>query len=87
MTTTANKAIICYDNLLVSPLLDTLTASSEQVGYSVENAFDWYTTSYWSPVPAVGIHSFTATFTSPVTADYLAIYKHNFCYVGGTFYL
>lgn len=87
MTTTANKAIICYDNLLTSPLLATLTATSEQAGYSVQNAFDWYTTSYWSPVPAVGIHSFTATFTSPVTADYLAIYKHNLGDVGGTFYL
>lgn len=87
MTATANKAIICYDNLLVSPLLATLTATSEQAGYSVQNAFDWYTTSYWSPTPAIGIHSFTATFTSPVTADYLAIYKHNLGDVGGTFYL
>lgn len=87
MTATANKAIICYDNLLTSPLLATLTASSEQAGYSVQNAFDWYTTSYWSPVPASGYHYFTATFTSPVTADYLAIYKHNLGDVGGTFYL
>lgn len=87
MTRTANKAIICYDNLLASSKLLTIAATSQQAGYSVQNAFDWYTTSYWSPVPAVGIHRFTAIFTSPVTADYLAIYKHNLGDVGGTFYL
>ena len=87
MTTTANKAIICYDNLLTSSKLASVTASSQQTGYSVQNCFDWYTTSFWSPTPASGYHYFTATFTSPVTADYLAIYKHNLGNVGGTFYL
>lgn len=87
MTLTANHAIICYDNLLQSPLVDSITATSERTGYNVENAFDWYTTSYWSPVTDVGAHSFTAAFTNPVTADYLAIYKHNLGDVGGTFYL
>ena len=87
MTTTANKAIICYDNLLASSKLLTIAATSQQVGYSVQNCYDWQTTSYWSPTPANGYHYFTATFTSPVTADYLAIYKHNLGDVGGTFYL
>lgn len=87
MTTTANKAIICYDNVLTSPLLATIAATSQQAGYSVQNAFDWYTTSYWSPTPAAGYHFFTATFLSPVTADYLAIYRHNLGDVGGIFYL
>lgn len=87
MTATANKAIICYDNVLTSPLLASVIATSQQVGYSVQNSFDWYTTSFWSPTPASGYHFFTATFTSPVTADYLAIYKHNLGDVGGTFYL
>ncbi len=87
MTATANKAIICYDNVLTSPLLASVVATSQQVGYSVQNAFDWYTTPFWSPTPAVGYHYFTATFASPVTADYLAIYKHNLGDVGGTFYL
>lgn len=87
MTTTANKAIICYDNLLASSKLLTIAATSQQTGYSVQNCYDWQTTSYWSPTPSVGYHYFTATFTSPVTADYLAIYKHNLGDVGGTFYL
>lgn len=85
--TTANKAIICYDNVLTSPLLTSLVATTEQAGFSVANAYDWYTTSYWSPTPASGYHHFTATFSSPVTADYLAIYRHNLGTVGGIFYL
>jgi hypothetical protein len=85
--TTANKAIICYDNLLTSPLLMSVVATTEQSGFSVANAYDWYTTSYWSPTPASGYHYFTATFSSPVTADYLAIYRHNLGTVGGIFYL
>ena len=87
MTATANKAIICYDNLLTSSKLLSVVASSQQTGYSVQNCYDWQTTSYWSPTPSVGYHYFTATFSSPVTADYLAIYKHNLGDVGGTFYL
>lgn len=87
MTITANKAIICYDNLLASSKLLSIVATSQRAGYSVQNCYDWQTTSYWSPVPSVGYHYFTATFLSPVTADYLAIYKHNLGSVGGTFYL
>lgn len=87
MTTTANKAIICYDNVLTSPLLTSVVATSEQLGFSVENCFDWYTTSYWSPTPASGYHIIYAEFSSAVTADYLAIYRHNLGTVGGTFYL
>jgi hypothetical protein len=87
MTTTANKAIICYDNVLTSPLLTSVVATTEQSGFSVANSYDWYTTSYWSPTPTSGYHYFTATFSSPVTADYLAIYRHNLGTVGGIFYL
>ena len=87
MTTTANKAIICYDNVLTSPLLTSVVATTEQAGFSVANAYDWYTTSYWSPTPASGYHFFTASFSSPVTADYLAIYRHNLGTVGGIFIL
>jgi len=87
MTTTANKAIICYDNVLTSPLLTSIAATSERLGFSVANAYDWYTTSYWSPTPATGYHFFTFVFSSPVTADYLAIYRHNLGTVGGVFYL
>jgi len=84
MTTTANKAIICYDNLLTSPLLTSVVATSEQTGYSVENCFDWYTTSYWSPTNTVASHRFVASFGAPITADYFAIYRHNLGTVGGT---
>lgn len=87
MTLTANHAIICYDNLLQSSLVDSITATSERTGYNVENAFDWYTTSYWSPTAATGYHTFTASFSSPVTADYFAIYRHNMGDVTGDFYL
>lgn len=83
MTLTANHAIICYDNLLQSPLVDSITPTSERTGYNVENAYDWYTTSYWSPTAATGNHRIVAEFTEPVTADYFAIYRHNLGTVGG----
>lgn len=81
------NCFVCYDNLLTSPLLVSVTPTSERTGYSIQNAYDWYTTSYWSPIPYSGYNYFTATFSSPVTADYLAIYRHNLGTVGGIFYL
>lgn len=84
MTLSANHAIICYDNLLVSPLVDTITPTSERTGFSAANAYDWYTTSYWSPTSASGNHRLTVEFTEAVSADYFAIYRHNLGTVGGT---
>lgn len=77
------KAIICYENLLVSALVDSISATSERTGYNVENAYDWYTTSYWSPTLATGNHRIVAEFTEDVTADYFVIYRHNLGTIGG----
>lgn len=84
MTLTANHAIICYDNKLTSALLTSITPTSERTGFNVENAYDWYTTSFWSPTAASGNHSFVAQFSIAVSADYFAIYRHNLGTVGGT---
>lgn len=81
------NCFVCYDNVLTSPLLTSVIATTELSGFSVANCYDWYTTSYWSPIRYIGYHYFTATFSSPVTADYLAIYRHNLGTVGGIFYL
>ena len=81
------NCFVCYDNALTSPLLTSVTPTSERAGFSAENSYDWYTTSYWSPTPASGYHIIYAEFSSAVTADYLAIYRHNLGTVGGTFYL
>lgn len=78
-----SKAYIFYDNLLVSPLVDSITASTETAGFSVANAYDWRTTSYWSPT-ASGAQTITSVFDSAVTADYFAIYRHNLGTIGGT---
>lgn len=82
-----SKAYIFYDNLFTSPLVTSVTASSQRAGYSVENAYDWRTTTYWSPNVYSGYSYFQATFSSAVTADYIAIYRHNLGTVGGIFYV
>jgi len=79
------NCFVCYDNLLTSPLLTSVTPTSERAGYSIQNAYDWYTTSYWSPSATSGFKYIVVEFSSPVSADYLAIYRHNLGTVGGTF--
>lgn len=81
------NCFVCYDNLMTSPLLTSVTPTSQRTGYSAENSYDWYTTTYWSPTSASGFHYFTAVFSSPVTANYFAIYRHNLYTVGGTYQL
>lgn len=78
------NCFVCYDNLLTSQLLSSIAASSERLGFSAENSFDWYTTSYWSPTAASGYHHFVSVFSSSVTANYFAFYRHNIGTVGGT---
>lgn len=68
------SALILYQNRLADAVV---TASSSRSGYAVANAYDWRTTTYWSPVSAVGAHSLTAVFGSTVYADAFAIYRHN----------
>ena len=76
-----STAIICYDNLAESPLLTASTASSAAAGYSASKAWDWLTTTYWSPTSA-GIQTLTFHFSAAVTADYFGLYRHNMGTVG-----
>lgn len=87
MTTTANKAIICYENLLLADNVQSITASTERLGYSVENSYDWYTTTYWSPELGHEYNYIYISFYENVTADYLAIYRHNLGEIGGYIFL
>ena len=81
------NCFVCYDNLLKSPLLTSVTATSARTGYSVQNAYDWYTTSYWSPTASIDFHDITAIFSSAVSSDYFAVYRHNLKTVNCSIYL
>lgn len=81
------KAIICYENLLLADNVQSVTASTERTGYSVENAYDWYTTTYWSPELGHEYNYIYISFYENVTADYLAIYRHNLGTIGGYIFL
>lgn len=70
-----SKALICYENHGESPA--TLTASSERAGFVAASAFDWRSTTYWSPTAGAGTHTLTMTFAEAVAADYFAAYRHN----------
>jgi len=81
------NCFVCYNNVLTSPLLTSVTPTSERTGYSIQNSYDWYTTSYWSPTAEVGFHDMTAIFSSAVSADYFAVYRHNLKTVNCFIYL
>lgn len=78
-----STALICYDNLAESPLLTAATASSAATGYSAANAWDWLTTTYWSPT-SNGVQTLTFEFSADVTADYFGLYRHNMGTVGAS---
>jgi len=78
-----STALICYDNLAESPLLTAATASSAATGYSAANAWDWLTTTYWSPT-SNGVQTLTFEFSADVTADYFGLYRHNLGTVGAS---
>lgn len=78
-----STAIICYTNLAESALLTAATASSAATGYSAANAWDWLTTTYWSPT-SNGVQTLTFQFSSAVSADYFGLYRHNLGTVGAS---
>lgn len=78
-----STAIICYTNQAESPLLTAATASSAATGYSAANAWDWLTTTYWSPT-SNGVQTLTFQFSSAVSADYFGLYRHNLGTVGAS---
>ena len=81
------NCFVCYDNLLTSPLVVSVVVTSERAGYSVQNCYDWNTTTYWSPASAAADYSIRVEFSEDVTVDYLAIFKHNLATVGGVFFI
>lgn len=78
-----STALICYTNLAESALLTAATASSAATGYSAANAWDWLTTTYWSPT-SNGVQTLTFQFSSAVSADYFGLYRHNLGTVGAS---
>lgn len=80
-----SKAIICYENHAESAL--SIDPSSERAGFVAAAAFDWRSTTYWSPTAAAGTHTLTMTFSAAVTADYVAVYRHNLATCGASIVL
>lgn len=70
-----SKAIICYENHGEAAL--SAVATSERAGFVAASAFDWRSTTYWSPTAAAGTHSVTLTLAAPMPVDYFAVYRHN----------
>ena len=73
-------AQIGYENLLEDA---TLTASSEDTGFEVENLADWRLDDAWKPTTA-GTHNADADLGSAQSVDYFACFGHNLADVSGT---
>ena len=75
-----SAARIGYQNLLES---GTVTASSENASYPVENAYDWLTFDYFRPA-AGGTVNIDLTLGSAAPADYFAFFSQDLPSVSGT---
>ena len=74
-----SKAIIGYQNLIENAA--TITASSQTATGPVQQAWDGITTTYWE-IGEAGTHTLTCVFSSPVPADYFAVFAHNLATAG-----
>lgn len=70
-----SNAIIAYDNLAEQAL--SITSSSARTGFAAASAFDWRTTTYWSPNSTAATHTLTVALPTAQPADYFAFYRHN----------
>ena len=76
-------ARFCYQNLFETA--SSVTATSEDTGFTKENAYDWRTDDFWKPTAASpGTWTLTADMGSATAADYGGIYAHNLHTVGAT---
>lgn len=76
------ETAIAYDNLFIASGV-TVTASSETSTFEKENAYDWKQYDWWKPT-ASGTEWIRASFASAKTANYMAVFGHNFQDVGGS---
>lgn len=82
---TSNVVRIGYENHFETA--STVTASSEDTDFPVENVYDWLTTDFFKPASVASDVTITTTFSSSVSADYFAIYAHDLHDNGGTYKL
>lgn len=75
-----NRCRIGYENLLER---GTVTASSENPAYPVENCFDWLTSDYFRPASG-GTVNIDLTLENAAAANYLAFYQQDLHALGGT---
>lgn len=78
-----NRCRLAYDNILES---GTVTASSENASYPVENCYNWLVVDSYKPA-ATGTHYITCVLDAPYTCDYFAFYGHTVHLTGGTLQL
>lgn len=79
-----SNPVLAYTNLLESA--SSVAASSEAVGFDVENAFDWLTFDFWKPTGSTS-ETLTADMGSAAAADYWAVYAHDAHTQGATLQL
>jgi hypothetical protein len=75
-----DKCRLAYDNLLEQ---GTVTASSEDADYPVENCYDWNTADYFRPA-ASGTVNIDVTLSGSSPANYLAFYNQDLYLNAGT---
>ncbi|PHR57290.1 MAG: hypothetical protein COA44_06210 [Arcobacter sp.] len=66
-------SIIGYQNLLETA---TVTATSEAVGFAIENLYDGLAYDWWKPA-AIGLHYINIDLGSEKEVDYISIFAHN----------
>ena len=79
-TSVTNKCRLAYENLLE---LGTVTASSENAEFPVENCFDGNTADYFKPASG-GTVNIDLTLSPGRTANYFAFYAQNLFQFGGS---
>lgn len=65
----------CYENLMESA--SSVTPSSEDSDYPVENCYDWLASDYFKPASVASDVTITVTLGSSDSANYFAFYAHD----------
>lgn len=75
---------LLYDNLF--DVATSVVASSEDVDFPVENAYDWLMSDFFKPASG-GAYTITSTFSNVKTANCMALYNHDLHTNSGTIQL
>ncbi len=85
VTGTRTNPVFAYDNLLSDPDA-TVTVSSEDADFPMENAYDWNATTFWKPT-ASGDSWIRASFAEARLVNSIGLFAHDLGTNGGSFKL